>query len=972
MLKLRLIALFVLGFVFARSQDFHLKSYFERTQINTGFIYAVLQDKTGYITVLSGEGIHQLERGNWRKLLDIQSLNNTYPSAAVSNPKGLIIGNSYGDLFIYNDGNVSELKCPLKNKIDQIYYHQGKYFIKDISNKLLILDNNFDYVELLQDEITHLSQFKNNLYLLKEDVISKWNNESSTFIPTEENKFQIDKIFFSPDGKAIFSNEKKLFSGKLNPLKITDSLSLNLAFINSGYFGKKVYLSYNGAIHIFEESGGKLKFYGKIGIQSGLNGGEINCLYEDTEGQLWIGTNEQGLFSLPQLHYVEFKELPGKIQALSKDKGNYYVLSSNRVFKIDMPGEALIRFNEIYANPSPLTSFLVQNDSIITTDYQYLHIQSKMDDKKISLPQKDLKINRIQIFNSRVYISTVTHGVYRININSPEPQWENWDTKTGLSHNDAAMVYEISGENDVWIFTNGAGLIKYDGNSFEYFGNATGLRSFDINDVHYINNELWVASNGEGVYKIDLQNDSLSFLSETESNNPLYAYSLDFKDGKLSVLSVEDLFIYSTQTQQMFKQTHDVNFINGKHFQIDQDGYLILANGRLFLSKLNYSKRIVDDRIHIQNVKVNGERLSQKNHFSLPYKQYTIEFTIQAISPFYGKDFLYQHKLDGYDEEWSKPSPLSYIIYKKLPDGKYTLNVRPILGNKALSPTQVSFEIRTPFWKKWWFILLGLLFIIALIYFILSIRVRRIRRLAKRLSLMVEKRTSLLKRQNDQLKEFTYAISHDLKNPVLNIEGLSNILLEEDIPKEEAEQIHEMLKETSGQLHKNLLGLIEVLKSGGKTTVEELSIQELMKEVEVENNSAILNKDVKLIYNLKQDKITFNKENLKSVLANLTNNAIKYSHPDRPPIILVNSYQKKDYIFIEIHDNGLGIDMEKDGDKLFGMFRRIHTNAEGSGIGMYMVNNIIQRAGGQIDVTSQLDVGTCFTVKIPVNLETLH
>jgi signal transduction histidine kinase len=319
----------------------------------------------------------------------------------------------------------------------------------------------------------------------------------------------------------------------------------------------------------------------------------------------------------------------------------------------------------------------------------------------------------------------------------------------------------------------------------------------------------------------------------------------------------------------------------------------------------------------------------------------------------------------------SKPSPLSYIIYKKLPDGQYTLHIRPVLNGRPLKETSLSFEILTPYWKEWWFIISCAILFFVLSYLIVTIRLRRIKSLAKRLSNMVDKRTSQLNKQNEQLKEYTYAISHDLKNPVLNIEGLSNILVDEELPQDEKRQIHIMLKETSGQLHQNLLGLIEVLKSGGLTSVEEVNIKDIMREIEIENNSAFLNKEVQVNYDIKQEHFLFNKENLKSVLANLVSNAIKYSHPDRKPEISFNSFQKGEYNYLEVEDNGLGIDMEKDGDKLFGMFRRIHTNAEGSGVGMYMVNTIIQKAGGEIDVESELGIGTKFIVKIPVKPETL-
>ncbi len=962
---------FALSISLSYAQDFHLKSYYERTQINSGFVYDILQDNIGYITVLSGDGVHQLQGGIWDKLVDLNELNNTYPSAATALKSGLLIGNSYGELFLYEKGEINQIKSPIKNKITDIVSFDERFFVRDINNNLLILNKEYDYETLLNDNVLSIGISNNELLILREDAISKWDSKSAVFIPFLQNELKINNCLFTQSGKVLMSNSKRMYLAESSTLKIYDSLKLDFNIIKSWTLGSKVYFGYNGQVVIYEHNNNKLNYYGKIGRQSGLNGGEINSLYEDTEGQLWLGTNEQGLFSLPKLHYAEFKALPTKIKSLYKDGEDIYALSNNKVYQLKLTGEVEIEFIEYFNGNTNYQAFIVQDGSIFLADKQFIYVKNKDKINKIALPTSDLRINKLQLFGDRLYISTITHGVYLYNLEDPSGTWINWDTKTGLSHNDIAMVYEFPNTSDTWIFTNGAGLVKYDGNSFEYFGYSTGLRSFDVNDIAVIGENLWIASSGEGVYRINTKSDSLSFLQESFPESPVHAYSLDQREGKLSILAVEDLVIYDQAKSKLFKQSHDVNFIGGTHYHVDDDGFLILANERLFLSKLNFTDRIVDDRIHLKNIKVNGEQIPVKKNFTLPYKKYNIEFNIQAISPFYGKDLLYQYKLDNYDESWSKPSPLSYIIYKKLPDGKYKLRIRPVLNGKAFKETSLRFEILTPYWKKWWFIISSAILVILLTYFIATMRIRRIKNLAKRLSKMVDIRTSQLNKQNEQLKEYTYAISHDLKNPVLNIEGLSNILVDESIPEEEKQQIHIMLKETSGQLHQNLLGLIEVLKSGGQTSIETVSLNAIMREIEVENNSAFLNKDVEVKYDIKQESILFNKENLKSVLANLISNAIKYSHPDRKPEISLISYQKGGYNYLEIEDNGLGIDMEKDGDKLFGMFRRIHTNAEGSGVGMYMVNTIIQKAGGEIDVVSQLGVGTKFIIKIPVKPETL-
>ena len=106
-------------------------------------------------------------------------------------------------------------------------------------------------------------------------------------------------------------------------------------------------------------------------------------------------------------------------------------------------------------------------------------------------------------------------------------------------------------------------------------------------------------------------------------------------------------------------------------------------------------------------------------------------------------------------------------------------------------------------------------------------------------------------------------------------------------------------------------------------------------------------------------------KNLRSLVYNLLSNAVKYRAPDRAPVVHLRAYQTpQGPTVLEVHDNGLGLDKAQQA-KLFGMFQRLHTHVEGSGIGLYIVKKIIENAGGTIAVQSQPGIGTTFTVSFP-------
>ena len=107
--------------------------------------------------------------------------------------------------------------------------------------------------------------------------------------------------------------------------------------------------------------------------------------------------------------------------------------------------------------------------------------------------------------------------------------------------------------------------------------------------------------------------------------------------------------------------------------------------------------------------------------------------------------------------------------------------------------------------------------------------------------------------------------------------------------------------------------------------------------------------------------ISFSVKNLRSVVYNLLSNALKYRHPDRPPLVRIRCRVAGDYVVLTVEDNGLGLEADRQ-QELFTMFRRLHSHVEGSGLGLYMVKKMVENAGGRVEVASELGVGTTFAV----------
>ena len=100
------------------------------------------------------------------------------------------------------------------------------------------------------------------------------------------------------------------------------------------------------------------------------------------------------------------------------------------------------------------------------------------------------------------------------------------------------------------------------------------------------------------------------------------------------------------------------------------------------------------------------------------------------------------------------------------------------------------------------------------------------------------------------------------------------------------------------------------------------------------------------------------------IFLNLISNAIRYCHPDRKPEITIDFYTEKDKKVLQISDNGIGIDLNKNGDKIFGMYKTFSTNSDSKGIGLFITKNQIDAMGGSIYVESEPNIGTTFKIYI--------
>ncbi|MGM0392201.1 MAG: sensor histidine kinase, partial [Bacteroidota bacterium] len=219
--------------------------------------------------------------------------------------------------------------------------------------------------------------------------------------------------------------------------------------------------------------------------------------------------------------------------------------------------------------------------------------------------------------------------------------------------------------------------------------------------------------------------------------------------------------------------------------------------------------------------------------------------------------------------------------------------------------------------------------------------------------------------QNSRLFNFAHIVSHNLRSHSSNL-SLVVQLLSETQPLKDKMELLDNISDISENLDVAISKLNEmithqdVLTKERKTTSFSNALDVVMASV----SSLIKREGATIISDFKALKeIQYIPEYLESILLNLITNAIKYKQPGRKPVIFIQTYLFNEQSFMEISDNGMGIDLDQFGEKMFGMYKTFHRNSDAKGIGLFITKNQVETLGGTISVTSTVNIGTTFKIK---------
>jgi PAS domain S-box-containing protein len=231
-----------------------------------------------------------------------------------------------------------------------------------------------------------------------------------------------------------------------------------------------------------------------------------------------------------------------------------------------------------------------------------------------------------------------------------------------------------------------------------------------------------------------------------------------------------------------------------------------------------------------------------------------------------------------------------------------------------------------------------------------------------------EKMTLDLVERNQNLEQYAFVVSHNLRAPVANILGIGHLLEMQDISEVDRQSALKHLFSSIRRLDEVIkdLNLVLQLRANLNEQKEDVDLEDLVDDIISNIPELVRNSRVKVLRDFNQVRsIATVKSYLYSIFYNLITNSIKYRQDGVEPWIRISSEDTGERLRLKFADNGLGIDLNTFGSKLFGLYQRFHPEqAEGKGLGLFMTKTQVEALGGKISVKSHVNIGTKFTIEL--------
>jgi len=615
-------------------------------------------------------------------------------------------------------------------------------------------------------------------------------------------------------------------------------------------------------------------------------------LCEDNVGRIWAGSYASGLYVLDEKSGLEVAHYTE-----SNTNGQ---LKSNFVLALYTDSEGNVWIGGV---PTMTACFIVKENRFRTYDGQSVCSFLEISKDKMLL-----------VCSFGLCLMDMRSGVQEVLLD-------------GYPSYNALKIKDV-----IWFCTHGEGLMNYNINTrkIEKYGLKEGLNSNFVNSINYLHGVFWLGTEN-GLCKFDPIKRTISPLQELEQLS-----RLSFNSDACCILKNGDL-IWGTNNGA-------VQFSPGNRNETT-------GSGKIFLEDINISGRSLRDSV----VYKLSSKIDSLKVIKLKYFQNTI--SVELLPLVTGSNYSrFSWRLEGMNDSWSIPSQSRLITYTNLPSGSFTLKIRMYDSSmtKIIAERQLKIVIVPPFWGRWWFFLLSLIFIGGLLYFALTYYVEHLNKI----------------HSEEKVRFFTNT-AHEIRTSLTLIQAPIEELRKETKLTGKGKQFLSLSMEHVQKLSAVINQLMDFQKVDIGRDVLSLKNVDLVKLARKSVDLFMFfakTKQIELVFesNVKEYYSAIDEVKLVSIFDNLISNAVKYSKTESK--VIIRFIEHPDHWVFEVQDFGIGIS-RKAQSSLFNEFFRadnaVNSKIVGSGIGLLLIKKYVDMHGGQIELTSKEGEGSLFRVTIP-------
>ena len=722
-------------------------------------------------------------------------------------------------------------------------------------------------------------------------------------------------------------------------------------------------------------------------------GRQVEALLQDREGNIWLGTSEDGAAFLPGnasfvRNFDSGSGLVDQVVLSAAGEGNQNIWFGMRAGQVDVLNFAGIGGvgNPVMgrAGNSPVVCLLEAPDGSMLAGSEDGLFRSRYRFLERHGPLRGIRSLEADGEGS-VYVGT-EQRLYRFDPAAFEAllglESEDQISRNNIIADRPALRIAARPEGGCW-YANEEGLFRFDGFETSRPVVSDGLLAATISDLAVVSGCLAVATRGDGL--LLLRDDGFRWQIDALSGLPSNICTDLFVQDEQTLWVASNRGIARLQISDLESRTLAYETYDTKDGLISNEvNALVALRGSVYLgtnsgisifNETDFKAQSVAPGIYFRGISIAERDTAVLNTYDLAYSQNRISIRFSSIAFNSGNLIQYRYRMVGLDKDWIA-TQYGEVRYGSLPAGEYTFEVQALNKDGLFSETPATFSlrIRRPWYQSGWFIFVIVLSLAALVFIGYSVLIGQTERSNLQRSVSsktaeLDRKIHELRRSNDELEQFAYIASHDLKEPLRNIANYVQ-LLQRRLNGKLDEDASQYMQFAVGGVRRMYAMIDGLLLYSGLTkpdpSVAEVDLNILLEQTLASVTAQHRERQV-VVTKAALPRAMVNRDQVGELLWQLLDNAIRFNRSE-PVLIKVSLQEREDELEICVEDNGIGLE-ERYHDKVFQIFERLDNAAgqEGSGIGLALSKKIVERHGGRIWYRSE-GRGAAFFFTLKKNL----